>query len=60
MIETIGLVPDEVGKALPSPIQTPLASCSSPKGPATEVAGSSPIRQVPIWWALNSLWPPAR
>ncbi len=55
MIETIGLVPEEVGKALPSPIQTPLVSCSSPQGPATEVSGSSPIRQVPIWWALNSL-----
>ena len=48
MIETIGFVPDEVGKALPSPIQTPLVSCNSPNGPATEVYGSLPIRQVPI------------
>ena len=32
MIEIIGLVPEEVGKALPSPIQTPLVSCSSPQG----------------------------
>ena len=55
MIEIIGLVPDEVGKALPSPIQTPLVSCSSPHGPATDVCGSAPIRQVPIWWALKSL-----
>ena len=39
MIVIIGLVPDEVGKALASPIQTPGASCSSPQGPATLVCG---------------------
>ena len=60
MIVIIGFVPEEVGKALPSPIQTPLVSCSSPRGSATEVFGSGPIRQLPIWWALKSLAPPAR
>ena len=60
MIDTIGLVPDGVGNALPSPIQTPGVSCSSPHGLATEVSGSVPIRQVPIWWALKRRCPPAR
>jgi hypothetical protein len=31
-----------------SPIQTPGVSCSSPHGFATDVAGSAPIRQLPI------------
>ena len=48
MIETIGFVPDAVGNALPSPIHTPGVSCSSPHGPATDVAGSVPMRQLPI------------
>ena len=39
MIVIIGLVPEGVGKALASPIQTPLVSCSSPRGSATEVCG---------------------
>ena len=60
MIEIIGFVPEDVGNALPSPIQTPLVSCSSPHGPATLVCGSLPIRHVPIWWAQNSRKPPAR
>ena len=51
MIVIIGLVPEAVGKALASPIQTPGVSWSSPHGLATEVAGSAPIRQLPIWWA---------
>ena len=51
MIVIIGFVPDDVGNALASPIQTPLVSCNSPHGPATLVAGSVPIRQLPIWWA---------
>ena len=51
MIVIIGLTPDEVGKALASPIHTPLMSCSSPHGPATLSSGSVPMRQVPIWWA---------
>ena len=58
MIEIIGLVPVEVGKALPSPIQTPGVSCSSPQGSATLVAGSVPIRQLPIWWAEKRRMPP--
>jgi hypothetical protein len=49
MIEIIGFVPLDVGNALPSPIQTPGVSCSSPQGLATDVCGSAPIRQVPIW-----------
>ena len=48
MIVIIGLVPEEVGKALASPIETPGVSCSSPHGPATLVRRSLPIRQVPI------------
>ena len=44
----IGFVPDAVGNALASPIQTPGVSCSSPQGPATDVCGSEPIRQLPI------------
>ena len=59
MIVIIGFVPEEVGKALASPIQTPVVSCSSPQGPATLVCGSFPIRQVPIWWAENRRKPPA-
>ena len=35
-------------------------SCSSPRGSATEVSGSAPIRHVPIWWAENIRRPPAR
>src|SRR5215217_3942804 len=49
MMVIIGLVPDGVGNAEASPIQTPGVSCSSPRGSATLVAGSMPIRQVPIW-----------
>ena len=60
MIVIIGLVPEEVGKALASPIQTPGVSCSSPQGPATLVPASVPMRHVPIWCAANSLKPPAR
>ena len=37
-----------VGNALPSLIQTPFTSCSSPHGFATDVAGSVPIRHEPI------------
>ncbi len=36
MIVIIGLVPEGVGNALASPIQTPGVSCSSPRGSATE------------------------
>ena len=54
MIVSIGFVPDAVGKALASPIQTPGASWSSPHGSATELDGSRPMRQVPIWWAEKS------
>ena len=57
MIETIGFAPDGVGNALPSPIQTPGTSCSSPEGFATLVCGSGPMRHVPIWCALNG-WTP--
>ena len=39
MTVTIGLVPDAVGNALASPIQTPFVSCSSPHGFATLVCG---------------------
>ena len=39
MIVIIGLVPDEVGNALASPIHTPGVSCSSPYGFATLVCG---------------------
>ena len=39
MIEIIGFVPEDVGNALPSPIQTPFVSCSSPHGSATLVCG---------------------
>ncbi len=60
MIVIIGLVPEEVGNALASPIQTPGVSCSSPSGLATLVCASAPIRQVPIWCAANSRKPPAR
>ena len=60
MIVIIGLVPEEVGKALASPIHTPGVSCSSPHGSATLVGGSVPMRHVPIWCAANSLKPPAR
>jgi ATP-binding cassette subfamily F protein 3 len=35
-------------------------SCSSPRWSATLVAGSSPIRQLPIWCAENSVAPPPR
>ena len=38
MIVIIGLVPEAVGKALASPIQTPGVSCSSPHGLATDVS----------------------
>ena len=51
MIVAIGLVPDAVGNADASPIQTPGVSWSSPQGLATEVAGSRPMRHVPIWCA---------
>jgi hypothetical protein len=53
MIVAIGLTPEAVGKALASPIQMPLVSWSSPSGLATLVAGSCPIRQLPIWCALK-------
>ena len=52
MIVAIGFVPGGAREgAEASPTQTPGVSCSSPHGFATEVAGSRPIRQVPIWWA---------
>ena len=51
MIVAIGFVPEALGNALASPIQTPGVSWSSPQGLATEVAGSRPIRQLPIWCA---------
>ena len=54
MIVSIGLVPEALGKALASPTQTPGVSWSSPRGLATEVCGSAPIRQLPIWWAEKS------
>ena len=48
MIEIIGFVPEDVGNALPSPIHTPLVSCSWPQGSATLDLASLPIRHVPI------------
>ena len=48
MTVNIGFVPLAVGKALASPIHTPGVWCSSPHGLATDVAGSAPIRQLPI------------
>ena len=60
MVEIIGLTPLAVGSALASPMWTPGVSCSSPHGFATEVAGSSPMRQLLIWWAEKSRKPPAR
>ena len=60
MIVIIGFVPEAVGNALPSPIQTPFVSWSWPQGSATLECGSLPIRHVPIWWAQKSRKPPAR
>ena len=60
MIVIIGLVPEGVGNAEASPIQTPGVSCSSPLGLATLVCGSRPMRHEPIWWAANMRRPPAR
>ena len=53
MIEIIGFTPGAVGNADASPIQTPFMSCSSPRPSATDVAGSLPIRQAPIWCAVK-------
>src|SRR6476469_5605575 len=53
MIVSIGLTPEAVGKALASPIHTPLVSWSWPQGSATLVAGAPPSLQLPIWWAVK-------
>ena len=49
---SIGLAPDggreRAGVADPDAA----TSCSSPVGRATDVAGSVPMRAMPIWWAL--------
>jgi len=58
IVETIGLTPEQVGMPLASAIHTPVVSCSSPDGLATEVCGSSPSRALHIRWALNTGVPP--
>jgi len=49
MMVIMGLTPDALGKALPSATNKPLTACAWWSGPTTDVAGSLPIRQDPIW-----------
>ena len=58
--ERQGELAELIAREMGSPIHTPGVSCSSPRGSATLVAGSLPIRQVPIWCAENRVAPPAR
>src|SRR5271165_3905403 len=58
IVDTMGLTPEHLGIPLASAIQTPVVSCSSPFGFATEVCGSPPSFALHIWWALNTGVPP--
>lgn len=58
MIDSIGLTPEQLGIPLESAIQTPVVSCSSPFGFATDVCGSLPSCALHIWWALKTGVPP--
>jgi hypothetical protein len=58
IVDTIGLTPEQLGIPLASAIQTPVTSCNSPFGFATDVCGSLPIFALHIWWALNTGVPP--
>ena len=42
IVEIIGLTPEQLGMPLASAIHTPVTSCSSPFGFATDVDGSLP------------------
>jgi hypothetical protein len=58
IVDTIGLTPEQLGIPLASAIQTPVTSCNSPLGFATDVSGSLPSFALHIWWALNTGVPP--
>src|SRR5690349_9060824 len=53
IIDSIGFTPDAPGKTLPSHTNSPLTPYTSWLPSTTAFLGSAPIRQVPIWWAVN-------
>merc|ERR1719491_1920288 len=58
-IVTMGLTPEAVGNVEASTTYNPLISQDSQVGFSTLLSGFTPIRQVPIWCALNNETLPA-